>query len=269
MAKKLAAACVRSAPAVLFALAMATAAGRAFAAELDQMENDPFADYQEELQPANDPFEIPNRFIFAFNQTLDVAIIRPAAVLYRDLVPEYVRERVHLALRNLNEPVTFANDLLQGEWKRAKDTMDRFLLNSTGGVLGFWDVATDLGHPHHSEDFGQTLAVHGVGEGPYLVLPLFGPSNARDATGKLVDHFLDPFTYIADETGKEEWQLYRSGMEGLDFRTRNLETLDEVERDALDFYARLRSLYRQRRNAEIKNQVDSSADAGSSVARSE
>lgn len=269
MAKRLVRGWARPRPAVLLALAIATVSAQAFAAELDELEDDPFADYEEEIQDANDPFEIPNRFIFAFNQTLDVALIRPAAVLYRDLVPEYLRDRLHYALRNLREPVTLANDLLQGEWERARTTTDRFLLNSTGGVLGFWDVATDLGHPYHQEDFGQTLGAHGLGEGPYLVLPLLGPSNVRDATGKVVDIFLDPFTYIADETGKEEWQLYRAGLEGLDFRTRNLETLDEIERDALDFYARLRSLYRQRRDAEIKNEVDFKADAEPSVARIE
>ncbi|MDX1425422.1 MAG: VacJ family lipoprotein [Kiloniellales bacterium] len=258
-------------PAALLVLALATALATAAtevrAAELDELEDDPFADYEEEIQDPNDPLEIPNRFIFAFNQTLDVALIRPAAVLYRDLVPEYVRERVHLALRNLNEPVTLANDLLQGDWQRAKTTWDRFLLNSTGGVLGFWDVATDLGHPYHKEDFGQTLGVYGVGGGPYIMLPLLGPSNLRDATGKVVDIFLDPFFYIAQETDKDEWMLYRFAMDGLDFRTRNLETLDEIERDALDFYARLRSLYRQRRDAEIRNDLNSDEDIGASATR--
>jgi phospholipid-binding lipoprotein MlaA len=182
-------------------------------------------------------------------------------------VPDYVRQRVHLALRNLNEPVTLANDVLQGNWARAKTTWDRFLLNSTGGVLGFWDVATDLGHPYHKEDFGQTLGVHGVDGGPYLVLPLLGPSNLRDATGKVVDIFLDPFFYIAEETDKDEWQLYRFALEGLDFRTRNLETLDQIERDALDYYARLRSLYLQRRDAEIRNDLDVEADEGAFTAR--
>ena len=248
-------------PALLLCLALTLAPYQAAADELDDLEDDPFADYEEELEDDNDPLEIPNRFIFAFNQTLDVAIIRPAAVLYRDLVPEYLRQRVHLFLRNLSEPVTLANDLLQGDLERAGTTADRFLLNSTGGVLGFWDVATDLGHPYHKEDFGQTLGVHGVGEGPYLVLPLLGPSNLRDATGKVVDIFLDPFFYIARETDKEEWQLYRFLLDGLDFRTRNLETLDEIERDALDFYARLRSLYRQKRDAEIRNDVEALADA--------
>jgi len=248
-------------PAAALAITLAAVPARLPAAELDELEDDPFADYEEEIQDPNDPFEIPNRFIFAFNQTLDVALIRPAAVLYRDLVPAYVRQRVHLALRNLSEPVTLANDMLQGDWGRAKTTWDRFLLNSTGGGLGFWDVATDLGHPYHKEDFGQTLGVHGVGGGPYLMLPVLGPSNLRDATGKVVDIFLDPFFYIAQDTHKDEWMLYRFLLEGLDFRTRNLDTLDEIERDALDFYARLRSLYRQRRDAEIRNDLESEEDA--------
>lgn len=257
----------RTWPAVLLCLAITATPAPILADELDELEDDPFADYEEELEDDNDPLEIPNRFIFAFNQTLDVAIIRPIAVLYRDLVPEYLRQRVHLFLRNLSEPVTLANDLLQGDFDRAGTTADRFLLNSTGGVLGFWDVATDLGHPYHKEDFGQTLGVHGVGEGPYLVLPLLGPSNLRDATGKVVDIFLDPFFYIARETDKEEWQFYRFLLDGLDFRTRNLETLDEIERDALDFYARLRSLYRQKRDAEIRNDAEALADAEPTLAR--
>lgn len=267
MAMKQAIARAPSWPSALLALAIATAAVQVQGAEIDEIEDDPFADYEEEIQEANDPLEVPNRFIFAFNQTLDVALIRPVAVLYRDLVPNYVRQRVHLALRNLNEPVTLANDVLQGNWARAKTTWDRFLLNSTGGVLGFWDVATDLGHPYHKEDFGQTLGVHGVDGGPYLVLPLLGPSNLRDATGKVVDIFLDPFFYIAEETDKDEWQLYRFALEGLDFRTRNLETLDQIERDALDYYARLRSLYLQRRDAEIRNDLDVEADEGAFTAR--
>ncbi|MDX1574775.1 MAG: VacJ family lipoprotein [Kiloniellales bacterium] len=247
-------------PAVLLCLALAIASPQATADELEDLEDDPFADYEEEIEEPNDPLEIPNRFIFAMNRTLDVALFRPIAVLYRDLVPEYARQRVHLFLRNLHEPVTLANDVLQGDWERAGTTWDRFLLNSTGGILGFWDVATDLGHPYHKEDFGQTLGVYGVGDGPYLMLPILGPSNVRDASGKVVDIFLDPFFYITRETDKQEWRLYRFALDGLDFRTRNLETLDEIERDALDFYARLRSLYRQRREAEIRNDVDALSD---------
>ena len=250
----------RAGPAVLLCLTLAVASPQGLADELEDLEDDPFADYEEEIEDTNDPLEIPNRFIFAMNQTLDVAIFRPIAVLYRDLVPEYMRQRVHLFLRNLHEPVTLANDMLQGDWDRAGTTWDRFLLNSTGGVFGFWDVATDLGHPYHKEDFGQTLGVYGAGEGPYLMLPILGPSNVRDASGKVVDIFLDPFFYITRETDKEEWRLYRFAADGLDFRTRNLETLDEIERDALDFYARLRSLYRQKREAEIRNDVDALSD---------
>ncbi len=250
----------RAWPAAVLCFALAGASPQALADELEDLQDDPFADYEEEIEDPNDPLEVPNRFIFAMNQTLDVALFRPIAVLYRDLVPDYLRQRVHLFLRNLHEPVTFANDVLQGDWERAGTTWDRFLLNSTGGVFGFWDVATDLGHPYHKEDFGQTLGVHGVGEGPYLMLPILGPSNLRDASGKVVDIFLDPFFYITRETDKQEWRLYRFALDGLDFRTRNLETLDEIERDALDFYARLRSLYRQRREAEIRNDVDALSD---------
>lgn len=240
----------------VFALALILSVAPGGAAELNELEDDPFADYEEQIEENNDPLELPNRFIFAFNQTLDVALIRPIAWVYRELVPQYARDRLRNVLRNLRSPIILANDLLQGEFDRAGDTANRFVINSTAGILGIWDVAVDLGYPYHDEDFGQTLGALGIPEGPYLVLPLLGPSNVRDATGKVVDRFLDPFTYIADDYGKEEWMLYRFAAEGIDFRARNIDTLDEIERDAIDFYARIRSLYRQRREAQINNELD-------------
>ena len=197
----------------------------------------------------NDPLEVPNRMFFAFNEALDFMIIRPVAVTYRYVVPLGVRNTVRNFLRNLRAPVTLANNLLQGDFERAEITFTRFFINSTIGMLGLFDIATDSGFPHHEEDFGQTMGTYGAGEGFYLVLPLLGPSSLRDGTGRIVDIFLDPLTYMAPQ----EFNLGRAASSGVDFRSRNIEELDQLKADSLDFYARIRSLYRQYRENEINN----------------
>ncbi len=207
----------------------------------------------EEADEENDPLELLNRFAFSFNLALDTLIFRPGAATYRFLLPVEVRDSVRNALRNLSTPVVLANDLLQGDLERAETTLVRFFVNSTVGLLGLFDVAADWGYPYHDEDFGQTLAVHGVGEGFYLVLPIFGPSNPRDGIGILVDTFLDPLYYVAEANDAEEYLLARTVIRGIDARSRNIEALDDLKRDSIDFYARIRSLYRQRRANEISN----------------
>ncbi len=197
----------------------------------------------------NDPLEIPNRMFFAFNEALDFAVIRPVAVTYRYIVPTGVRNTVRNFLRNLRSPVTLANDLLQGDLDRAENTFARFFINSTIGLLGLFDIAAAEGYPYHDEDFGQTLGTYGAGEGFYLVLPILGPSSLRDGSGRIVDIFLDPLTYIAPQ----EFNLGRAVTTGIDFRSRNIEELDSLKADSLDFYARIRSLYRQNRENEIRN----------------
>lgn len=197
----------------------------------------------------NDPLEIPNRMFFAFNEALDFAVIRPIAATYRFVVPTGVRNSVRNFLRNLRSPVTLANDLLQGDLERAETTAARFFINSTIGLLGVFDIAADSGYPYHSEDFGQTLGTYGAGEGFYLVLPIFGPSSLRDAGGRVVDTLLDPLTYIAPDGAN----LARAAATGVDLRSRNLDELDALKSDSLDFYARIRSLYRQNRVSEINN----------------
>ncbi len=206
-----------------------------------------------EADEENDPLELLNRFIFSFNLALDTFIFKPAAATYRFLLPVEVRNPVRNALRNLSTPVILANDLLQGELERAETTVVRFFVNSTVGLLGLFDVAADWGYPYHDEDFGQTLAVHGVGEGFYLVLPIFGPSNPRDGIGRLVDTFLDPLTYVAQANDAEEYLFARTAIAGIDLRSRNIEALDDLKRDSIDFYARIRSLYRQKRANDINN----------------
>lgn len=206
-----------------------------------------------------DPLEIPNRFIFAFNRALDTFILQPAAATYRFLLPELVRDSVRNVLRNLQTPVILANDLLQGEWERAETTAVRFAINSTAGVLGLIDIAEGQGYEYHNEDFGQTLGSYGIGEGVYLVLPVFGPSSARDGIGIVVDIFLDPLTYVASEYDLEKEFLIRPVVNGIDTRSRNIETLDDLRRDSIDFYARIRSLWRQNRRNEIRNGRDDDA----------
>ena len=197
----------------------------------------------------NDPLEVPNRMFFAFNEALDFMVIRPVAVTYRYVVPLGVRNTVRNFLRNLRSPVTLANNLLQGDLERAEITFTRFFINSTIGLLGLFDIAADSGFPYHEEDFGQTLGTYGAGEGFYLVLPVLGPSSLRDGGGRIVDIFLDPLTYLAPQ----EFNLGRAAASGVDYRSRNIEELDELKADSLDFYARIRSLYRQYRENEINN----------------
>lgn len=223
------------------------------AVQLAQVGSDEWADSEAgEFGPEpgdNDPLEVPNRMFFAFNEAVDFMVIRPIAVTYRYIVPTGVRNSVRNFLRNLRTPVTLANDLLQGDLERAEATFARFLINSTVGLLGLFDIAAESGIPYHDEDFGQTLGSYGAGEGFYLVLPILGPSNLRDAGGRIVDLFLDPLTYLAPT----EVGLGRAVLTGVDFRSRNIEELDSLKADSLDFYARIRSLYRQNRESEINN----------------
>jgi len=203
-------------------------------------------------QEVNDPFEPTNRVIFNATMALDKAVLRPTALAYRQVVPSFVRDSLRNFLNNLGTPVIFANDVLQGELDRAGTTLVRAGVNSTLGLGGFVDVAVRWGYVRHSEDFGQTLAIYGVGEGPYLFVPLIGPSNPRDLLGFGVDFLFDPLTY-ATWPSKTLWEIGREGTDYVDLRERNIETLDEIQSTSLDFYASVRSLYRQTRNTEIRN----------------
>lgn len=211
------------------------------------------------MDQTNDPLEPANRAVFAFNQVVDKAVLKPVAQGYRAAVPQFGRDRVSDFLSNLKSPIVLANDLLQAEFERAGITVSRFLLNSTFGVLGIMDVAGPMGLPGHSEDFGQTFAVWGVGEGPYLVLPLLGPSNPRDTVGLVSEWYLDPVNIYFDNESIDWAQWTRTGVTAVDARERALDPLDELERSSLDFYSALRSLYRQRRDAEIRNSNGSAA----------
>lgn len=201
-------------------------------------------------QNENDPIEPVNRAVFEFNRVLDGLLLEPAARLYRLATPTFVRDGVENFLANLRTPVVLANDLLQGEFKRGELTLGRFMLNTILGFGGLIDVGGWAGMPErHSEDFGQTLAIYGVGEGPYLMLPLLGPSNPRDAVGRVVDLVFDPLFFLAPT----DVGIARFGAEAVSFRERNIETIEELERTSLDFYAATRTLSRQLRANEIRN----------------
>ncbi len=202
-------------------------------------------------EEANDPLEGLNRAVFAVNRALDTVFLKPITQVYVTIVPDFVRDGIHNMILTVRSPVIFANDVLQGEMTRAGETLARTAINLTVGVAGFFDAANDLfGIEPHDEDFGQTLAVWGTGEGPYLMLPVFGPSNPRDAIGLAVDSFLDPLGYFIQFI---PWGLTRTVVTGIDARSQTLDALDELERTSVDFYAAVRSLYRQRRADEIRN----------------
>ena len=205
-------------------------------------------------EEANDPLEEFNRRIDKANRTIDRYVLRPIAGAYGKAVPSQLQDALRNFFDNLRAPVILANDLLQGEGERAGITVARFLTNSTLGLGGFIDTADKVfGLEFHDEDFGQTLAVWGVDEGIYLVLPLIGPSNPRDAVGIVVDSLLDPWNYLLRSADIQYGPTVRSLLNGIDLRARNIDALDEIERTSIDTYATLRSLYRQRRADEIRN----------------
>lgn len=200
---------------------------------------------------ANDPLETPNRFIFAFNQAVDAVLLRPLAVTYRDWVPGKVQDGVRNMLDNAAEPLNAIHNVLQGDFNRAGTAVQRFAFNTVGGVLGFFDVS---GLPPVDEDAGQTFATWGAGEGPYMVLPVIGPSNLRDTVGLAVDSYIDPVNAYTRNQDDLDWiPVTRAVARGIDTRSRLLTTLDDLEKSSLDFYAAVRSLYRQRRASQIAN----------------
>jgi phospholipid-binding lipoprotein MlaA len=207
------------------------------------------ADFEE----ANDPLEPTNRGIYAFNNALDTVVLKPAAQAYRFVLPGQVREGVHNVLANLGTPVLLSNDMLEGRPRRAGDTTMRFLINTTVGVLGIFDVAKGWGYPQHDADFGMTLALWGLPDGPFLFLPVFGPSNPRDAVGLGVNSAMDPFTWVGQGAAVRALNWSRFGLNGLDQRERHLDDIDNIKKTALDPYATFRSLYRQHREGQIED----------------
>jgi len=199
----------------------------------------------------NDPFEPGNREVFALSMALDKVTAQPAARFYRAAVPQPARQGVRNALTNLNAPIVLANDVLQGEGEKAVNTFGRFMINSTIGLGGLLDVATDMGIPGHDNDFGITLGKGGVHEGSYLVLPFIGPKPPRDLLGTGVDTAFDPLTYMT-WNNSTLYMMIKGVLSIMDKREATLDTVESIERTSIDFYATTRSLYRQNRNAQIK-----------------
>ncbi|WP_148301896.1 MlaA family lipoprotein [Sneathiella glossodoripedis] len=192
----------------------------------------------------NDPLEPMNRYFHDVNFALDELALKPVSHIYRDALPEGVKNSVSNFLTNLSQPIYFLNNVAQGDLDGAGDNMGAFFTNTVLGFGGLFDVAqldTD------EEDLGQTFAVWGIGEGPYLVLPVLGPNTTREAVGMVGEHFIDPANLVVRNNDMENFPLVRAGVTAVDFRSRSLDALDEIEKNSIDFYAAIRSLYRQNR----------------------
>jgi phospholipid-binding lipoprotein MlaA len=208
----------------------------------------------------DDPWEGFNRRVFAFNQAADRAVIKPVARGYVRMLPEAVRDGLRNVVQNIDEPAVFVNNLLQGKFRRAAITADRFALNSVFGLAGWFDLAARGGRKRQVGDLGQTFHAWGLPEGPYLVLPLAGPSSPRDAVGLGLQVYLDPFRYVSDNNNFNLLESNAPGIvRGIDLRSRNIESLEAVEADSIDFYASLRSLFRQNRVAELRGDASPAA----------
>ena len=208
-----------------------------------------------------DCFEGINRGIFAFNQALDNIIVEPLAKGYRYL-PSPIRTGTSNAISNLSLVVTIPNNILQGNFDLAGKNTGRFLVNSTIGILGLFDPAKKIGlNNYEKEDWGQTLATWGAGEGCYLVLPILGPSTLRDTVGSFASYMGGDAWYnitIKNDTRYvSDFDYYASvATNGIDFRAKNLESFQNLEKNSLDFYASVKSLYLQDRKKRIANSDD-------------
>jgi phospholipid-binding lipoprotein MlaA len=230
-----------SRPALLAALLLA-AAGTAGSARAQ-------ADGNGDDAVVHDPWEGMNRGIFGFNEGLDRWILEPVAKGWDFVVPDEVEKAIRRFYTNLGFPVVFVNDLLQGKPVAAAQDVGRFVLNTTAGGLGFFDPATDVGLPAHDEDFGQTLGVWGVPAGPYLVLPLLGPSSPRDTGGMAVDAASRVYSWFLPF-------FVNAGLYGVNVVNRRsglLETIAEERKAALDFYAAVRNAYVQARENQVRD----------------
>jgi phospholipid-binding lipoprotein MlaA len=200
----------------------------------------------------SDPFESFNRAMFSFNARVDQYALEPVAKGYRAITPTFVRTGVSNALSNLAAPVTFANDVLQAEPTRAGTTLARFGINTTVGVVGLFDVARGVGLEKHTEDFGQTLGVWGVKTGPYLVLPLLGPSTVRDGTGRIVDAAFDPLNY-AQFDGDDAVRIGRGVLTVVSAREGAIEAIDSLQATSIDPYVSIRTTYLLLRESAVQN----------------
>lgn len=204
------------------------------------------------FRETNDPLQPTNRVLYEISNDVADVTLTPLARAYRWALPEGVRNSITNVLTNLGSPIRFANDVLQTRPRRAGDTFMRFLINSTIGIGGIFDVASDWGYPAHDSDFGITLAVWGAPPGPYLFLPLLGPSNPRDTVGFAADTVANPTRALGSGPGFVALNWATLGTTTVSQYARNLPAIDNVKRTALDPYATFRSLSRQHRDAQIE-----------------
>ena len=213
---------------------------------------------ENQTKEVKDCFEKLNRATFAFNQGLDKAVIKPLAESFRDL-PDPIQRGTSNAVKNLSTLITIPNNVLQGDVKTALINTGRFVINTTVGLLGTIDVANKMGFPKYvKEDYGQTLGAWGVGPGCYVVLPVLGPSTLRDTAGSFVNVIGGDPWYNASVHGNNEFlseglYITSKAVSGIDFRADNIESFENLEKNSIDFYASVRSLYTQDRENKIKN----------------
>ena len=206
-----------------------------------------------------DPLEPMNRFFFDVNQRLDRNAALPAATYYNENVPHTVRSTFHNVVENLGGPVTVANDILQVDFSHAGIAAARFVVNSTVGVAGIFDVATDWGLTSRPRDFGETMGQYGVPPGPYLVLPFRGSTDVRDFAGNYLDGYATPLRYVRYD-GREYVGLVRSSLGSMDNRATNIVTYRDIERASVDYYATMRAYYLQRRARQIEDRSVQTAE---------
>ena len=228
-----------------------------FASESDQVNTQPddfeTSKVEDEIY---DPFEPVNRAIFSFNNVADRVVLEPVAKGYKKL-PSPIQSGISNFLSNLRAPLVVVNQLLQGQGENAIQSSGRFIINSTVGLLGVFDVAEKIGIEEKEEDFGQTLATWGVGDGFYIVLPLFGPSNIRDTSGMLITMVTDPINAYAVSEG-EAWLVpMRTAANAVDQRSKIIDEVNALRDNSVDYYAAVRSSYYQNRKAAIANVDDS------------
>jgi phospholipid-binding lipoprotein MlaA len=209
-------------------------------------------------KPIKDCFESLNRGSFALNQSLDKVIFKPVAMAYRNL-PSPIKTGTSNALNNLSSLITIPNNFLQGDFKKGGINTGRFIINTTVGVLGIFNVAEKAGFSkYEKEDYGQTLGVWGVGAGCYLVLPVLGPSTIRDTAGSFINVMGGDPWYNVSSHGNNEYlsksdYMTSKTLTGIDFRAKNIQSIDNLQKNSLDFYASVRSLYLQDRQKKIMN----------------
>ena len=199
------------------------------------------------------PSKLPSKKQLIFNESIDSAFLKPIATLYSN-VPEPGRDALRNILRNLETPIILTNNILQADINNAQTTTLRFLINTIFGLGGIFDPASKLGIERNDTNFGETLAKYGFGPGFYVVLPLLGPSTFRDAIGIGVDQIIDPLNFASKNLQNNWLQPTKTSIRGVDFRERNLGTIDNLKKTSLDYYATLRSLYLQRRTNIANNE---------------